>query len=452
MKIAPFSPPFMRTVTGSDHARFPGKEISQVWRQIIKPIVLCALFSALLPAKAQTPALHPAASRKAVDALAQHLAVPRAHRHSLPSQSFAAVALSRDDAAKAKSLLWEDHASFIRSTRAAEMKAKLIELDGLKMKFESVSFGSPQVVPKSGRSLFISLHGGGGAPAHVNEGQWRNQVKLAHAYAPREGIYLAPRAPTNTWNLWHEAHIDRFFLRLIENLVVLEGVNPNRVYLLGYSAGGDGVYQLGPRMADRWAAAAMMAGHPNEASPLGLRNIGFALQVGAKDSAYNRNEMAREWGRRLDELRKADPEGYTHLAEIHQGKGHWMDLEDRKAIPWMEKFTRNPVPKKIVWRQDDVTHEEFYWLAVPEPKVGQEIIAERTGQTIDVQAEGAGSVFVRLNDEMLDLDQPVTIKRKGAATFDATVNRTIGMLFKTLETRADPNLMFSAEVVLRPGE
>ena len=44
--------------------------------------------------------------------------------------------------------------------------------------------------------------------------------------------------------------------------VINEDVNPNKVYLLGYSAGGDGVYQLAPRMADRWAAAAMMADSP----------------------------------------------------------------------------------------------------------------------------------------------------------------------------------------------
>ena len=31
------------------------------------------------------------------------------------------------------------------------------------------------------------------------------------------------------------------FMRLIENLVALQEVNPNRVYLMGYSAGGDGV-------------------------------------------------------------------------------------------------------------------------------------------------------------------------------------------------------------------
>jgi predicted peptidase len=91
----------------------------------------------------------------------------------------------------------------------------------------------------------------------VNDRQYENQKRL---YTLSEGIYLAPRAPTNTWNLWHEPHIDRLFTRLIEDLIVLEEVNPDRVYVLGYSAGGDGVYQIGPRMADSWAAAAMMAG------------------------------------------------------------------------------------------------------------------------------------------------------------------------------------------------
>ena len=45
-----------------------------------------------------------------------------------------------------------------------------------------------------------------------------------------------------------------------------------------------------------YTAAAMMAGHPNESSPLGLRNLPFAIHVGADDSAYNRNKVAKEWG------------------------------------------------------------------------------------------------------------------------------------------------------------
>ena len=128
---------------------------------------------------------------------------------------------------------------------------------------------------------------------------------------------------------------------LIADLVVFEDVNPDRVYLMGYSAGGDGVYQLAPRMADRFAAAAMMAGHPNETSPLSLRNLPFTLHMGGDDGAYNRNTVAREWNVKLAELHLADPGGYTHVVDIHQGKGHWMEREDAIALPWMARFTRS---------------------------------------------------------------------------------------------------------------
>src|SRR4029079_6284804 len=103
-------------------------------------------------------------------------------------------------------------------------------------------------------------------------------------------------------------------------MIILEDVDPNRVYLLGYSAGGDGVYQLAPRMADRWAAASMMAGRTNAVQHLGLRNLPFAIHVGALDAAYNRNKIAGEWGKKLDDLQKADPEGYVHVAKLHEGR------------------------------------------------------------------------------------------------------------------------------------
>ena len=92
--------------------------------------------------------------------------------------------------------------------------------------------------------------------------------------------FFNPRSPTDTWNMWHQDHIDRIFNRLIQNMIAKYNVNPNKIFLLGYSAGGDGVYQLAPRMADRFAAASMSAGHPNDASPLGLRNIGFSIHMG----------------------------------------------------------------------------------------------------------------------------------------------------------------------------
>lgn len=113
------------------------------------------------------------------------------------------------------------------------------------------------------------MHGGGECPPEVNDGQWVNQIYL---YEPAEGVYIAPRAPWNTSDLWHRKGLDELLEDVIRACVVFEGVNPNKVYLLGYSAGGDGVWRLAPRMADKWAAASMMAGHPGEASQVNLMN------------------------------------------------------------------------------------------------------------------------------------------------------------------------------------
>jgi len=389
-------------------------------------------------------------SAAAMQELTRWLARPCAERPPLTNAPFAQGPLNQADAAAALAALWQDRAAFIRTNRAPEMLAKELDLDGLKMPFDWLSFGDTNAVPAGGRSLFISMHGGGGAPKEVNDSQWANQIQLGKAYCPAEGIYVAPRAPTDAWDLWHQANVDDFFARLIEDFVVLEHVNPNRVYLLGYSAGGDGVYQLAPRTPDRWAAASMMAGHPNDASPLGLRNVPFIIQVGANDSGYNRNAIAVEWGKKLDALQLADMQGYVHFTELHAGKPHWMDMEDRKAIPWMEQFTRRPLPKKIVWYQNAVTHTRCYWLARPadEVQAGQLLEAKRDGQVITLTSSNVHAVTVLLNDALLNLDQPVVIRSGGQTLFSNLVSRTIARLATTLEERGDPNLAFSAAVTV----
>jgi hypothetical protein len=403
------------------------------------------LLTLIIASVATAAELKPEDSARVVRQVKEWLRLPREKRPAIP-QEVAVTPLTKADAAELHKLLWDDHVAELKTTRAEEMKSEVLPAGEWKMKFKVVTFGDK----KQGQPLFISMHGGGGAPARVNERQWLNQVKLAQDYKPAAGFYVAPRGPTNDWNLWHKDHIDALFDRLIQNMIALEGVDPNRVYLMGYSAGGDGVYQLAPRMADRLAAASMMAGHPNEASPLGLRNIGFTIHVGANDDAYGRNKVAGEWGRKLDELEAADPKGYAHMVKLHEGCGHWMKLNDRAAIPWMEKFTRNPIPEKIVWHQDDVIHDRFYWLAVPreEANAGQDIVAVRSGQTITISAAGNPHVTILLNDAMLDLDQPVTVTFNGNTLPPRHALRTLAVIRRTLEERGDPHLVFSGEITL----
>lgn len=391
------------------------------------------------PAKPEKP---PGVATETVVALEKHLATPAAERPKLDEQPFFEKPLTWEEAAMAADLLWKDRVARIRAERAAEMEARELSHAERKMPFFYKVFGDK---PEKGRSLYISMHGGGGAPKRVNDSQWENQKRL---YEPKEGVYCAPRAPTDTWNLWHEGHIDPLFDRLIENLIAFENVDPNRVYLLGYSAGGDGVYQLAPRMADRFAAAAMMAGHPNETSPLGLRNLPFAIHMGALDGAYGRNKVAEDWGKQLDALHKADAEGYPHFVKLHEGKGHWMDRQDAEAIPWMAEFRRNLLPKKVVWKQDDVVGSRFYWLAVDPSKVPSraEVVAMLDGQTIEIAKCDVPALTIRLCDPMCKLDEPIAVRSQGETLFSGPAKRTIATIAKTLAERGDPQAVFAAEV------
>lgn len=343
--------------------------------------------------------------------------------------------LTRAAAARALVALTAERRRQIVAQDGAAVAAKTLTIGDKTMKWGDRDYGD---APWGTRSLWISLHGGGNAAPAVNEQQWHNQIRL---YQPKEGLYLAPRAPTNTWNLWHEPHIDPLLQRLIDAEVAINGIDPNRVYLMGYSAGGDGVWQLAPRMADRFAAAAMMAGHPGDASLLPLRDLPFAIFMGGADGAYDRNTLAAEKTVELDRLHAADPAGYVHMSRIYPGLPHWMNRRDAEGVPWMATFTRDPWPRRVVWVQDDVTHDRFYWLQIPDAaaaKRGDRIDATVDGQTIALTGTVPSGMTLRLSDRLVDLDRPIRVTVNGREAFRGRVPRTAAAIRTSLRERFDP--------------
>ncbi len=297
--------------------------------------------------------------------------------------------------------------SELRKTLAPEWEAHKFTDGTYNFRFWDTIYGPK---PAGGRSLIVSMHGGGGAPPAVNDQQWSNQKRL---YKPAEALYFVPRAPTDSWNMWHQGYMDDFLRKTIACGVIFDGVNPDRVYITGYSAGGDGTFNMAPRMADHWAAAAMMAGHPGDAAGESLRNLPFAIFMGGADAAYNRNGLAAAWKVKLDSLQQLDPEGYIHRVDIYEGLPHWMQQRDTVGIAWMQQYTRNPYPHKVVWIQDDVQRSNFYWVGVPEATmfgVGKRIEASVSGQTVTITSAGGSPVIlIGLNDTLLDLGEKVTV-------------------------------------------
>lgn len=366
--------------------------------------------------------------------------------------------LSFSDAEKFGITSYKKYASELLLSRSIELSKQSIEIDGFEMKYHLNTYGN---MPVNGWSLFISLHGGGGVSPEINERQWNRHKKL---YSLDEGILLTPRSPTDTWNMWHQDHIDRIFNRLIQNMIAKYNVNPNKIFLLGYSAGGDGVYQLAPRMADRFAAASMSAGHPNDASPLGLRNIAFSIHMGKNDSAYNRNLVAEKWKIQLDDLKSKDINGYENFVKIYEGRGHQIShakenyvLEksnngvDSSGIFWMSKFTRNSYPKKVVWKQDDVTHNRFYWLKVNEPKAYSLIVAKIESQVINISYTTVPEVVIMLHDNLLNMDKEVKVVYKGKEIFKGYVPRTKDVILNSINDYGDPESIYYGKISVSLG-
>ena len=334
---------------------------------------------------------------------------------------------------------WKDS---VKVALQASFDAKVLTHGTLQMKVDWKTFGT---APADGRALYISLHGGGGAPAATNNQQWVNQMRL---YQPTEGIYLCPRGITDTWDLHFRPESDGFYEDVIRMAVVFLDVNPDKVYLMGYSAGGDGVWRIAPRMADHWAAASMMAGHPGDVRLESLRNLPFMIWCGAEDAAYNRNE---ECAKRIEEmaaLHAADPEGYVYEGHIVEGKAHWMDGVDQAAVPWMARYRRNPIPKKVVWVQGDEMKPAFYWLGVPlsQASKGKKIEARIDGNTVEILSSDYTAATIYLNDKMMDLDKPVRVVHGDKVLFEGPVTRKPAVMRQTLRERGDLSYVFPVRV------
>ena len=354
------------------------------------------------------------------------------------SQNF----LSLSEAEKIEKNIYNDFKKEIIVTRSEEMEDQVIRLKDNKIKFDIKHFGEQG---EDGWSLFISLHGGGGTTESENNWFWNRHKTL---YELENGILFTPRSPTNTWNMWFQSHVDTFFNRIIQNMIAFHNVDPDKIYIMGRSAGGDGIYQFAPRMADRFAAAAMSAGHPNDSSPLGLRNIAFTIHVGENDSLYNRNDMAVKWGNDLKKLNEEDPEGYRHYIKIYENTGHWMDNLEASALDWMSDFIRNPYPSKVVWKQGNVLHKRFYWLRNEDPSVGDLIECIIDDQIITILSSSSSKITIQLNDDLVDMDKEITVNYLGRQLFKGFVYRDIDIIKRSIREYGDPKSVYYGEIRL----
>ena len=301
--------------------------------------------------------------------------------------------------------------------------------------------------PPSGWPLFIAMHGGGGTTREVNDSQWK--IMETH-YKDQPGLpgycYLALRAPNDTWNGFYDDYVYPLIANLIRQQVIFGQIDPDKVFLMGYSHGGYGAFAIGPKMPDHFAAIHASAAAPTdgETAAANLRNTPFTYMVGEHDLDYDRLKRCQAFDQAICKLRGENTNSYPVTLEYRAGKHH-SDLDDRDKIKQMYPATRQTVPAQLRWELTDGVIHDFFWLEVPTPGKTQEISANCQTNRISVTSQRMNAANLLLDSRLVNFKQPLQLEVNGQVS-SIKVKPSLLVLCQTLMERGDPQLAFTARV------
>ncbi len=350
-----------------------------------------------------------------------------------------------DHEAVVRNLVWK---AYQRSSHALEQKQ-----DFEKDRVRSGKTVSPYFVktvgkrPEKGWPLFIAMHGGGATAKQFNDRQWDIMKRYYRDQKSVTGYrYLALRAPNDLWNGFYAPYVPPLILRLIRQFLVFGDVDPNKVYLMGYSHGGYGAFYIGPKIPHRFAAIHSSAAAPTDGtiSAKCLRNTRFTFMIGGRDVAYGRLRRCQAFSKIVEELKKANKGHYPVEMELKKSHGHG-GLPDRDKILEMYAYVRNPVPKHVTWETTDNVVGHHFWLTLPDPAHSKLIDAVVKDNTITMTTKNVKTVELGLDRRLVDLDKPVTLILNGKNQ-TVKVRARMKDLCASMLRRGDPKLAFTSRL------
>lgn len=399
-----------------------------------------------------------------------------------------------------RELIWQEYAEQVaeespeRATEIQKNKVTNIKIGRTTMKIQTKVVGR---APADGYPVFLVYHGGGYDPSGTtNESQWSGMAdRYTQTRVP--AIYISIRSVSDNESSGQIFSTDiswAFYDRIIEDCILYMNADPNKVYIVGYSAGGNGVYQIAPVLADRLAAATMTAGHPEGIDLTNLYNLPFYLNVGELDSAYSRNTITVEYAEKLDELASKYKGGYPHWCFVHAGKEHGVVGDNattdqtvvKDLLAWytaykengtlasssgntttantdaatlMTAHTRDPLPSRIVWnttvsKADQRGIRSFYWISSTAESSTIDISFEKQTNTFTINSSRlrSGDITVYLNEDMVDLFSPVKVVLPSGTVLEFTPEISIELLRSSTAERGDPNYQFAASITLTTSD
>ena len=321
--------------------------------------------------------------------------------------------------------------------------------------------------------LVVGLHGGGKGAGSADEPRGTWQLKGCM------GIY--PQGLVLEGDNWNTVQGEKQILSLIEIAKAQYDIDPDRVYVMGFSMGGTGSWHMAGRYPDLFAGAAPCHGvimaspksqlaDPAEVRQLqygllpNVRNLAMYYFTGTEDKNCMPGTYIFAW-ERIKELREDDPTGYGKLKfEVHPGIAHaFPPGEPAKCLAWLGEQKRETFPEKLVWsyalrpfpvrkefdRTDRIVKRWFYWIHHEKPTDRMEIVARRKGNEFDVEFLGeTEGLWLMLNPEMIDVQQDVVVRLEGVEVFRGKPKPSLRTIVESLDAKLDKRMFFDRAVPL----
>lgn len=106
--------------------------------------------------------------------------------------------------------------------------------------------------------VLLYLHGGMGRGTDFGKMAWYPPIAMASDGAPLPFVLVAPQCPEG--ETWSDPEV---LIAVLDEVIATHRVDPDRVYLAGYSMGGEGAWFLAYTHPERFAAVAPMSGPGN---------------------------------------------------------------------------------------------------------------------------------------------------------------------------------------------
>ena len=254
--------------------------------------------------------------------------------------------------------------------------------------------------------LLIYLSGGGGfAIDGVNSAE--------DAVAETDYLVLYPQAS----DYWWKPEVAHRFEVVLNDVVQRYNVDPDRVYLAGFSNGGTGALYFAALWPQRFAAVVslMGAGQCNQQVKAGLPNLGNLplLFVHGADDPLIPPDCSTATHAALTGLHPVfEPE-----ISILPKRGHDITLQsdDGLTLAFFKNRLRNPFPRTVVLTQLDAIAARAYWIEILQGKPGKSDIDARVkaDNTIEIHSHDVKSIRLHLRPELLSKPGAVPVVWNG---------------------------------------